>query len=126
MSSPPTPFFLGCSFGLVSVLKWRAVFDGIGWDQENNAQYKGLGLAASSKHVGVVRFLLEYNAVVHGARDGARASPLFIAATSGDKEIVQLLLEHEIGVTSRFSKRYMPLHVVAMQGRDEVVQLKYI
>jgi ankyrin repeat protein len=122
LSDPPTPLFVACSFGLMSVLKSLSTYDNIDWNKGNISEHRGLHLAVLYKHVTVVRFLLEQNVDTQGIQDGAGLTPLFLAAQSGAKGIVQLLLEHESEVQPTYSSGYLPLHVAALEGRYEAVE----
>jgi ankyrin repeat protein len=56
-SSPPTPIFVTCSFGLVSIMDDLGTFKYINWNQRNDEYNTGLHLASTNGHDAVVKLL---------------------------------------------------------------------
>jgi hypothetical protein len=122
-SSPPTPIFLACSFGLVSIIDDLGTFKNIDWNQRNDENSTGLHLASENGHEAVVKLLLETKADVN-VQDNDGGTALYLAARHGHEAVVKLLLEAKadvnvqdnyVGVTA--------LHRAALNGHEAVVKL---
>src|SRR5450432_1000179 len=90
-SSPLTPIFLACSFGLVSIMDDLSTFKNIDWNQRNDGDNTGLHLASKNGHEEVVKLLLEAKADVN-VQDSYGGTALYWAARSGHEAVVKLLL----------------------------------
>ena len=89
-STPPTPLFLACFFGLVSLIKDLESRPNIDWNQKNSSGFTALGLAAQYKHLAVVRMLLKNGAGVNAMSRYGTA--LHLTSSRGHNDIVRHLL----------------------------------
>jgi ankyrin repeat protein len=121
-STPPTPLFLTCSFGLVSIMDELGTFANVNWNQRNDDGNTGLHLAARNGHETVIQLLLEKGADVDSKDRKYGRTPLSWAATKGNKAVVQLLLEKGADIED---KEYgqTPLFWAAENGNEAVMQL---
>jgi hypothetical protein len=123
-STPPTPLFLACSFGLVSIMDELGTYANVDWNQKNDNRDTGLHLAAENGCEAVVRLLLAKDGVDPDSKDYHGRTPLSWAARNGHWAVVQLLLAKD-GVDPD-SKDYCgrtPLSWAARNGRRAVVRL---
>ena len=90
LSTPPTPLFLACCFGLLSLIQDLESWPTIDWNQKNSEGIGALHLAAEYKHLAVVRMLLKNGADVNAMSDCGTA--LHFASRRGYNDIVQHLL----------------------------------
>ena len=86
--------------------------------------FNALGLAVFFRHPEVARLLIDRGAdVVAPARNAMKVAPVHAAATQGDREMMQLLLEHGADPNARQQMDYTPLHSSANRGDDETARL---
>jgi uncharacterized protein len=86
--------------------------------------FNALGLAIFFRHPEVARLLIERGAdVVAPARNAMKVAPVHAAATQGDREMMQLLLERGADPNARQQMDYTPLHGSAARGDHETARL---
>lgn len=96
-----------------------ALLDAFGTDGFN-----ALGLAIFFRHPEVARLLIERGAdVTAPARNAMLVAPVHAAATQGDREILQLLLERGADPNARQQGDYTPLHSSANRGDHDSARL---
>jgi ankyrin repeat protein len=122
-SVPPTPLFLACSFGLVSVVDDLSSRANVDWSLRNEEARTGLHIAAANGHEAVVKLLLEKDVDVD-SKDRSGRTPLSWAAENGHEPIVRLLVDHGgIDVNSKdTSNGQTPLSWAAENGQEAVVR----
>jgi ankyrin repeat protein len=126
-SSPPTPLFVSCYFGLVSLLDDLNTCANIDWNQLNNEGSTGLHLSADEGHETVVKVLVKKGVDIN-AKNRSGQTALHLAARKGHQVVVQLLLESGAAVDTegRFygtgikEIRITALHI-AVKRRDEAM-----
>jgi ankyrin repeat protein len=122
VSSPPTPLFLACCFGLLWIVNELGTFGGFNWDQLNANGDRGLNLAARWGHEAIVMLLLDK--VSLDSKDRSGRTPLLWAAITGHMGVVKLLLGQDVDVDlmdSEFGQT--PLSWAAQNGHEAVIQL---
>jgi ankyrin repeat protein len=86
--------------------------------------FNALGLAIFFRHPEVARLLIDRGAdVVAPARNAMKVAPVHAAATQGDVEMMQLLLERGADPNARQQMDYTPLHSSANRGDAETARL---
>jgi ankyrin repeat protein len=86
--------------------------------------FNALGLSIFFRHPEVARLLIERGAdVVAPARNAMKVAPVHAAATQGDRELMQLLLERGADPNARQQMDYTPLHGSAARGDHETARL---
>jgi len=86
--------------------------------------FNALGLAIFFRHPEVARLLIDRGAdVVAPARNAMKVAPVHAAATQGDREMMQLLLERGADPNARQQMDYTPLHSSAGRGDHETARL---
>lgn len=86
--------------------------------------FNALGLSIFFRHPEVARLLIERGAdVVAPARNAMKVAPVHAAATQGDREMMQLLLERGADPNARQQMDYTPLHGSASRGDQETARL---
>lgn len=86
--------------------------------------FNALGLSIFFQHPEVARLLIERGAdVVAPARNAMKVAPVHAAATQGDREMMQLLLERGADPNARQQMDYTPLHSSASRGDHETARL---
>ena len=86
--------------------------------------FNALGLAIFFRHPEVARLLIERGAdVTAPARNAMKVCPVHAAATQGDREMLQLLLERGADPNARQQMDYTPLHSSANRGDHESARL---
>jgi len=86
--------------------------------------FNALGLAIFFRHSEVARLLIDRGAdVVAPARNAIKVAPVHAAATQGDREMMQLLLERGADPNARQQMDYTPLHSSAGRGDAETARL---
>jgi hypothetical protein len=91
-SVPPTPLFLACSFGLVSVVDDLSSRANVDWSLRNEEARMGLHIAAANGHEAVVKLLLE-NDVDVDSKDRSGRTPLSWARGKGREAVMKLLIK---------------------------------
>jgi ankyrin repeat protein len=120
-SSPLTPLFLACTFGLLWILD-HLISERFDWTQTNRERQLGMHLAARWGHEAVVRLLVEQGADVE-ARDEDGQTALHRAARYGHEAVVRLLVEQGADVEARDEVGWTALHWAARYGHEVVVRL---
>jgi ankyrin repeat protein len=121
-NSPPTPIFLACSFGLVSIMDDLGTFKNIDWNQRNAENSTGLHLASENGHKAVVRLLLEAKADVN-VKDSHGETALYRAVRNGHAAVVKLLLEAKADINVKSDFGATVLHWAAGEGHEAIVKL---
>lgn len=114
------PWHWAAEFGQLEVL--QILRNKIDIDVTDDKNWTALLYATAQGHIEVVRFLLEEEADPKIGTIMFGLTPLHIAATKGDIQIVELLI-NKVDVDFRDSERFTPLSYAAMNGHKEVVQL---
>ncbi|KAI9853467.1 MAG: hypothetical protein M1824_001230 [Vezdaea acicularis] len=122
LSSPPTPLFLACQFGLSTVLEELIPSESFDCNKRNNDGTPGLSLAVLQRHKDVVRLLLASGANIEASNDIGDTA-LHQAAACGDEDMVQLLLLSGANVAALDPRGSTALHMAAAHGHEVVVQL---
>lgn len=91
-STPETPLFLACMYGIEEVL--NKLEPNSDWNQSNNRGTPALFIAVISNQTRAVQFLLNQDSLEVERRDSRGKTALHLAVGSGHFEIVQLLLSH--------------------------------
>ena len=90
-SSPPTPLFLACSFGWLSIIcDDICTFGNADWNQRNDNGNTGITLAAVKGHEVIVKLLVKKGAKLD-SKDGDGQTPLSWAAENRHGAVVKLL-----------------------------------
>jgi hypothetical protein len=121
-SSPPTPLFLACFLGLLSVIDDLSSLKSINWNQRNLNGDTGLHLAAANGHVEVVQQLLGKGAELE-AKTNFGWTALHRAASAGHEKVVKLLLEKGADIEAKTNYGWTALHCAASAGHEKVVKL---
>ena len=88
-----------------------------------DAQLTPLGHAANNGQLRVAQFLLDSGAEVNRSRDFNSWPPLLIAASSGHKAMVELLLAKGADMNSRDGSGQTALHLAAKNGFQSVAEV---
>ncbi len=97
----------------------HALLDSFGDDGFN-----ALGLAIFFRHPEIARMLIERGAdCCAPARNPMKVAPVHAAAAQGDREIMQLLLDHGADPNATQQLDYVPLHSSAGRGDIETARL---
>jgi hypothetical protein len=115
-SSPPTPLFLACCFGLLSTIRDLSSFENVDWNERNYNGRAGLNLASERGHEAVVKLLLEKDVDVDSKDKAYGQTPLSWAAGNGHEAVVKLLLEKDIDVDSKDKYGRTPLSWATREG----------
>jgi len=87
----------------------------------NIADRAPLHYAIQHTHTHLIELLLEYNADVNlMAHD---QSPMWMAVSAGNLEVVQMLLNKGAHVSTRDAQATTPIHIAASRGYTEILQL---
>jgi ankyrin repeat protein len=123
-SSPPTPLFVACCFGLLWIIHELSSFENSCWDQQNDDGSPALNLAARWGHLEVVKLLLKKEGVEVNTKDNYYQTPLSYAVENRHLEVVKLLLEKEgVEVNPEDIHGQTPLSYAVENGQVEVVKL---
>lgn len=122
LSSPPTPLFLACSFGLVSIMNELGSGEHLDWNQRNEKGNTALDLAAAGGHETVVEILSNRGAEITAATARGRTA-LHRAAEHGHKAVVKLLLEKGADIAAKDDRGATALHEAAGRGHEVVVMV---
>ncbi|MCJ1382729.1 hypothetical protein MMC17_005842, partial [Xylographa soralifera] len=122
-SSPYTPLFLACCFGLFSSVDDLTTLKNVNWNQRNEDGKTGLQVAAEEGHIEVVKKLLTAEADVNAAAaatDNGRTA-LQAAAEGGHIEVVEKLLAAKANVNAAAAANYgrTALQAAARKGHIE-------
>jgi ankyrin repeat protein len=86
--------------------------------------FNAIGLAVFFRHPEIARMLIERGADVSApARNPMKVAPVHAAATQGDRELMQLLLDHGADPNATQQVDYVPLHSSAGRGDVETARL---
>jgi len=86
--------------------------------------FNAIGLAIFFRHAALAKMLIERGAdVAAPARNPMKVAPVHAAATQGDRETMQLLLDRGADPNARQQMDYTPLHGSAGRGDIETARL---
>ncbi|KAJ4123041.1 hypothetical protein NW768_010033 [Fusarium equiseti] len=121
LSSPTSPLFVACSFGLNEALNDARFQECLDFNGVNIHGATGLYLAARWGQVKVASMLVEKGVDVN-VTGGHYNTPLLAAAVNGFPEITKLLVEHGAESTpcDSFSS---PLHAAIAHDHDAVIEI---
>lgn len=120
-SSPPTPLFLACFFGLDWITHELSISENVKWNRQDKAGQTALQIGASRGHENMVRLLLENGAdIVAGAKYGWTA--LHSAAINGHDGVVRLLLETGADIEAKANEGSTTLHYAARDTYGECAE----
>ena len=120
-SVPPTPLFLACRFGLVSLMEDLKNWSNTDWNQRNNEGTTALYLAAEYGHLAVVQMLLNKGAKVNDQSEYGTA--LHAASRAGHNNIVLHLLRNDADLEAKDKTGSTSLFHAAQFGHKQAVQL---
>ncbi|XP_071796931.1 uncharacterized protein [Asterias amurensis] len=90
----------------------------------DKSERTALHWAASGKRINVVRYILELKPAVNvNIRDDSNWTPLHIAASVGQEDIVTVLVSKGAEVNSANSTGQTPLHYAASRDRQKVAEI---
>lgn len=118
-STPPSPLFTICSFGLIEVLEHPRFSNTLDLDQKNKRNTCGLYLAARCGHNEVVRKLLDLGADIN-ATGYQYGTALHAASFGGHQGIVNLLLDLGARSSTDEGEFSSPLQAALANGHDAV------
>ncbi|KAM3075671.1 hypothetical protein ACMFMG_007803 [Clarireedia jacksonii] len=118
---PPSPLFVGCVFGLVSILDNLESNKFVDWNQVNWYGYTGLHLGIIHGHESVVHNLLQRQ-VDTSILDKDSRTALSLAASMGNKEMIRLLLDSGACIDSQDFYGKNALHYASEHGNVAVIQ----
>ncbi|KAL9102975.1 MAG: hypothetical protein Q9163_001928 [Psora crenata] len=116
-SSPPTPLFTMCAFGLLEILE--ELDPGRDWDHRNTYGATGLYLASRYGHADVVSFLLSQG-VNKDAKTVVGETALHRSCGNGHTRIVQLLLDSGANIRKKDIDGWTALDW-AIKGRYQAI-----
>ena len=116
-STPMTPLFVACAFGLVAILHDLYNWMSIDWNQRNHQGNTGLHVAVAMGHEGIVRLLCERGGDVE-AKNEAGCTPLHVAAWTGHGMIMQLLIENGVNTELTNERGFIALHEAARSDQE--------
>ncbi|KAH0558880.1 hypothetical protein GP486_004486 [Trichoglossum hirsutum] len=92
-------------------------------EMQGTAEYSPITLyrAAQLGYTAVVKQILQAGADVDAVHDGS--TPLHLAARSGHRPVVEVLLQHKVKVSVANDMGLIPLHVAAHNGHPAIVEL---
>lgn len=83
--------------------------------------YPSVGLAIFFRQPAIAKLLIERGADVNAAaRNPQKVAPIHAAATTGDREMVRLLLEKGANANARQDRGYVAIHTAALHGDVEM------
>lgn len=113
---------IASSFGLANIVL-RLVRHGVDTTDTDDDKRTALHRAAENGHDEVVLILLEHGAEVNAQEAKYDQTPLHLAALNGHKAVVQTLLESDADAKMKDSDGWMPIHVAAWTGNEEVARV---
>ena len=119
-STPQTPFFLACSFGLTSILDELRRRTTINWNQRNNNEDTGLHVAAANGQEAVVRFLLEKGVQIE-AKGAHGSTALHQAAENNQETEISILLQKGANIEALMDGDETPLLCAVEKGSEAAV-----
>lgn len=128
-STPLTPLFLACSFGIGSLVKDLELCPNVDWNQKNHRGTSALFLAASDGRWAVVRllrknganFICDNGADYYSVTNGGTA--LHVTSHAGQNDIIQDLLQHGAKLEAKDGVGCTSLVCAADYGHRHTVQL---
>jgi ankyrin repeat protein len=121
-STPPTPLFLACSFGLLSMMDELGGCEHVDWNQRNVMGNTGLHHAAANGHEKVVEMLLDRGADLEVKTTRTRTA-LHKAAEHGHRAVVGVLLQRGANIAAQDDRGATALHEASAHGHEAVVVL---
>ena len=124
MREPPLTFHEAATRG--DLARVRELLDGDPalLDAFGDDGFNAVGLAIFYRHPEVARFLIERGADIAAAsRNAMNVAPVHAAATQGDRDTMELLLDRGADPNARQQLDYTPLHSSANRGDAETARL---
>ncbi|KAL9101250.1 MAG: hypothetical protein Q9163_003483, partial [Psora crenata] len=117
ISSPASPLFPACAFGLLEILVWLEVIETLKWHHRNELSATGVHVAARHGYPDVIGFLLQKGVKVD-AKTRSGETALHLAAQHGHIWTMKLLLAEGAQVVDEDEDGWTVLDI-AMKLRDE-------
>lgn len=121
-SSPASPLFTACIFGLSEVLGRLEVLEAFDWHQRNEFSATGAHLAARHSHTHVVEFLLR-KAVDINARTISGETAMHRVAQHGHVQTAKLLLSKGAHVGAKDDEGWTALDVAVRRKDEDIISL---
>ena len=117
-------FAEACALGDLDAVKRMLAADRSVLEVRTADGFPPFALSVFFRHPEVARFLVGQGADVNAAAENTmRVAPVHAAATTQDREMMRLLLEHGANPNARQQMDYTPLHSAAGRGDVEMAKL---
>ncbi|KAF2793619.1 ankyrin, partial [Melanomma pulvis-pyrius CBS 109.77] len=88
-----TPLYYACHYGLIDIARWLVEEEDENSDVKKEKLGSALGAAAAEGHLPITQMIMKHGVDPNSPYCGKYFSPLHAAATSGNPEVMKLLLE---------------------------------
>lgn len=120
----PLSFAEACALGDLEAVKRMLAADRSQLEVRTADGFPPFALSVFFRQPAVARYLVEQGADVNAAADNAmHVAPVHAAATTQNREMMRLLLEHGANPNARQQMDYTPLHSAAGRGDIEMAKL---